>query len=186
MDISLYLNQIKSNLSIYQGNEFLAACKLIELCHSRQGWVFLGGNGGSQSIVEHFATDWNKGIFEATGVPLKSFVMNGSSSTLTALSNDQHYNFTLSNILTSHGTTNDLVVLVSTSGTSQNIVNAYNKAKEIGIDIITLSGFGAKSMINNATVSINVDCFDYQVVEDVHSIFGHLILKYFESKNLKV
>ena len=112
--------------------------------------------------------------------------MNGSSSTLTALSNDQHYDFTLSNILISHGTTNDLVVLVSTSGTSQNIVNAYNKAKEIGIDIITLSGFGAKSMINNATVSINVDCFDYQVVEDVHSIFGHLILKYFESKNLKV
>jgi phosphoheptose isomerase len=184
MDISYYLEHLKSNLDIYQSAEFLSACKLIESCHSRKGWVFLGGNGGSQSIVEHFATDWNKGIYEVTGVPLKSIVMNSSSSTLTALSNDQHYDFTLSNVLMSHGTTNDLLLLVSSSGSSQNIINAYNKAKEMGIKIIALSGFGNKSMINDATVSINIDCFDYQVIEDVHSVFGHLILKYFASKKL--
>ena len=86
----------------------------------------------------------------------------------------------------SYGTTSDLLVLVSIPGTCQNIIKAYHKAKEIGIDTITLSGFGTKSMIINATVSINVNSFDYQVVEDVHLLFGHLILKYFESKNLKV
>lgn len=181
MEISHYLEQLKSNLDFYNRSEFLSACKLIELCHSRKGWVFLGGNGGSQSIVEHFATDWNKGIFEVTGVPLKSFVMNGSSSTLTALSNDQHYEYTLSNILMSHGTKNDLLLLVSSSGASKNIINAYNTAKEIGIETITLSGFGNKSMIRDATVSINIDCDDYQIVEDVHSVFGHLILKHFAS-----
>jgi D-sedoheptulose 7-phosphate isomerase/D-glycero-D-manno-heptose 1,7-bisphosphate phosphatase len=174
-----YIEQIKNHLSCYDHKVVDKAFNLISKQHSRGGWVFLAGNGGSQSIVEHFATDWSKGIYQVTGKAVKTFVLNSSASFTSAVSNDISFEESISFPLSMLGNSSDLLVLVSSSGKSPNIIKAYELAKDLGIETIALSGFGSESKLLDASVSINVNSKDYQVIEDVHAVFGHLVLKHF-------
>lgn len=185
MFVENHLNSLIANVTIYKTEEFRYACELLETCHNSGNWVFLGGNGGSQTIAEHFAIDWTKGVREITGIPLKSIVLNSSSGTLTAISNDLSYGESLAFNLMGLAKSKDVLVLISSSGKSPNILRALEAANEIGMKSILISGFGPKKLSYNPTVELNVDSKDYQVIEDVHSIFGHLILKYFWQKSIQ-
>ena len=185
MFVENHLNSVISNITIYKSENFRQACKLLETCHKNGNWVFLGGNGGSQTIAEHFAIDWTKGVREITGTTLKSIVLNASSGTLTAISNDLSYRESLAFNLSGLARSQDLLVLISSSGKSPNILRALEVATEIGMKSILISGFGPKELNHYPTVELNVDSEDYQVIEDVHSIFGHLILKFFRQKSFQ-
>jgi phosphoheptose isomerase len=182
MELKDYLDQVRQHLSVYDSPQFEQAVKIIEDKYLNNNWIFFGGNGGSNAIVEHFATDWSKGVYQATGQPLKTFVLNSNSSLSTAISNDLAFDKTLSFPLSIYAKPDDLLVLVSSSGTSPNIINAFKFANQLGLDVIALSGFGSNSKLLEADVSINIDSTDYQVIEDVHHVFGHLVLKFFFEK----
>jgi D-sedoheptulose 7-phosphate isomerase len=177
--VTKHLNEVKIQLDLYQNIKFTNACNLIHECVLRKGWIFLGANGGSQSIIEHFSTDWSKGIFEATSIKVKTLVLNNNLSMLTAISNDLSYDDSISMPLEIFGGSNDLLILVSSSGQSKNIIKGHQTAKSLGISTISLTGFGLNSKLLDSTVSLNWDTEDYQVIEDVHSVFGHLVYKYF-------
>ena len=177
--VSKHLSLVSELSKVYLSKEFDESLKLIRECHQNGNWVFLGGNGGSQAMIEHFATDWNKGINQLTGQPLKSMVLNSNISLVTAIANDLSYKESLSYNLKNYGTARDLLVLVSSSGTSPNILDAVRVANELKMNSILLSGFGKKTAPANVTVEINVESDDYQVIEDIHTIYGHLVLKAF-------
>ena len=179
MFINAHLNEVVSNLSIYESDEFLQICKVLSDTHQAGNWVFVGGNGGSQSMLEHFAADWNKGIREITGKPLKTFVLNSSLPNLTAIANDFAYEETLSYPLEGMASGNDILLLVSSSGKSPNILRAIEVANQKAMTTILISGFGKKSQPAKASIELNISSSDYQVIEDVHNVFGHLILKFF-------
>jgi phosphoheptose isomerase len=98
---------------------------------------------------------------------------------VTAIANDLSYKESLSYNLKNYGTARDLLVLVSSSGTSPNILDAVRVANELKMNSILLSGFGKKTAPANVTVEVNVESDDYQVIEDIHTIYGHLVLKAF-------
>lgn len=179
MFIENHLSEITRHLEVYRSIEFNHACEALVRTHAIGAWVYIGGNGGSQSIAEHFSVDWNKGVRELTGLPLKSYVLNSSSPGLTAISNDISYQESLSFPLEGLAESRDVLLLVSSSGKSPNILKAIEKANQKKMTSILISGFGRKSVSSNATIELNIDSTDYQVIEDVHSVFGHLVLKHF-------
>lgn len=140
--------------------------------------LFVGGNGGSQSISEHISTDWTKGIFTETKRSLRVLPLNSVNSVNTAIANDLGYEHSLSfnfELLAREG---DAILLISSSGKSPNIVHAAEFAKKNGHPIFAFSGFGDSLLYRTADSAITVDSQDYQVIEDVHAILGHAIFKH--------
>ena len=98
------------------------------------GKVMFAGNGASASIASHYALDFTK----QAGIPSIAF---NDAALLTAYANDYGYERWVAQAIRHHGRKEDLAVLISTSGTSKNIVNAVRECRELGIPIVTFTGF---------------------------------------------
>lgn len=140
--------------------------------------LFIGGNGGSYSIAEHFCTDWTKGVFTATQKRIRVLSLNSVSSTQTAIANDLGYEHSLSFNFDINANDVDAIFLISSSGKSPNVIRAAKMAKERGNQLFALTGFGESELYRLADFAITVHSQDFQVIEDVHAILGHAIYKY--------
>jgi D-sedoheptulose 7-phosphate isomerase len=177
-----HLSDLQKHFLAFGEKEFFEILGFLESIYLSGNIVYLGGNGGSASIVNHFGTDWTKGINEATGRSLRAQVLNSNSSMVTALANDLGYQYSLSKPLEYFANANDAVLLVSSSGSSPNIIAAANQARAMGLPIIALSGFGKSELVILSDFALTFETYDYQIIEDLHSIFGHLVLKHFKTK----
>lgn len=137
--------------------------------------IFIGGNGGSATIALHYATDWTKGVFEKNGKGLRTFPLSANPGLTSAISNDVNFESSLSFQLQTLGKEGDLVVLISSSGNSPNIIAAANKARTLGMSIIGISGFGHSKLVQLSDHSLTIDSTNTQLVEDMHAVIGHLI-----------
>lgn len=155
------------------------ASNLILETINNRGVIYSLGNGGSASIANHLQCDFGKGI--STGTTLMPNIVSLSSevSTITAIANDigydESYSFQLKNYL-NHG---DLVIAISSSGNSQNIVKALQLSKKFqGVKSILFSGFEGGSASQFADINIYFPIKNYGVVEDLHQMTMHIIAQY--------
>lgn len=140
---------------------------------NRRGRIFVGGNGGSSAISDHLTCDFEKG----TGLQTQSLV--GRVALLTAIANDMGYEKVFSHQLElAKINRGDLIILISSSGNSPNIVAAAEYAKSIGTPIIGLSGFTGGALASLSDVSLHVDVKNYGVVEDAHQTIMHVLAQY--------
>ena len=179
-----FLDSYLGNISIvffelYSHPNFLNIIEILRNCWESNGTVHLAGNGGSAAMASHFATDWTKGLFINTGRSHKTRDLNSSIPLITASANDLGWENGLSAILEMNFNKEDVLLIISSSGKSSNLLNLAKKAKEIGITTISLSGFGASNLTKVTDLSLTTSCTDIQQIEDAHSIFGHLIYKIF-------
>lgn len=135
--------------------------------------LYTFGNGGSASIAEHMACDWMKG----TNGRFVVFSLSSNGPLLSAIGNDFGYENTCSAQLEWVAQRFDVVVLISSSGTSHNIVKAAKKAKEIGCKLIGFTGFTGGPLRELCDVSVHCDNYDYGVVEDYHSQVMHEVAR---------
>lgn len=140
--------------------------------------IFVCGNGGSAAIAEHLSCDHSKGVNTNTHLLPKIICLNSNVALLTATANDKGYDQVFSYPLSLHGKAQDLLICISSSGNSGNIVNALVKAKEMGITTLSLTGFegGIARMISDVNIHIPVN--NYGVVEDGHQIIMHMLAQY--------
>lgn len=143
---------------------------LIRKTRKKGGIVYAIGNGGSAGIASHFSND----LMKALQVPSQTFY---DSNLLTCLANDIGYqnifSYPLEQMLKSH----DLLVAISSSGESPNIVNAASVAQVHGASIVTLSGFNAANPLRSmGDVNFWVDRKDYGLVETAHFFLLHTII----------
>ena len=117
--------------------------------------VFTAGNGGSASTSMHFATDWSKGLAERTGKPMKVRSLVTNLPLLTAISNDYAYEEVFAKQLSFFAGENSLLVLVSGSGMSKNILKAATLAKELKIKTISITGFDGGSLANLSDINVS-------------------------------
>jgi len=182
-----YASQLNESLISIPSQNLEAARQLILKTRKTNGRVFAAGNGGSASISEHIGCDWHKGIHRKNlpGLMVHSLVSN--TSLLTAVANDFGYENSFSYQLElAQIRPNDIVVLISSSGNSGNIVHAAEYAKSCGSKVLGLSGFSGGKLRELADVSIHVDFDNYGLVEDAHQIIMHILAQYhdFEFANL--
>jgi D-sedoheptulose 7-phosphate isomerase len=182
--IEEFLDSYLENISIvffelYSHSNFLKIIEVLRNCWEANGTVHLAGNGGSAAMVSHFATDWTKGLFLNTGRSHKTRDLNSSIPLITASANDLGWGNGLATILEMNFNKEDVLLIVSSSGNSSNLLNLAKKAKEIGVTTISLSGCGASNLTKVTDLSLTTSCTDIQQIEDTHSVFGHLIYKIF-------
>ena len=138
--------------------------------------IFICGNGGSAATASHFCCDFNKGVSETQEVKYNFECLSDNIPTMMAVANDIGYEdifrFPLKNKMKS----NDVLIGVSGSGNSQNIVNAMEYAKSIGGTTIALVGFSGGKMKELADYTIHVRIDDMQISEDIHMILDHLMM----------
>jgi len=163
------------NRSIDQSKLLLISEKIIKVNESG-GKIFIIGNGGSAAIASHAAVDFTK----TANIPAQTF---NESSLLTCFSNDYGYEHWVEKALEFYAKKNDIVILISSSGESKNIINGAKKAKGMGLPLITLSGFSSKNHLRQlGDINLWINSSKYNIVEIVHqnwilSIIDFLIFK---------
>jgi len=169
-----YRRGIQKALSTVNPDQVDFAFDLLLKTVSRAGTVFVAGNGGSAAISDHLGCDWMKGA-STTQFPVKVQSLVSNVALLTAYSNDHSFESALSHQLEILGSANDLVVMISSSGNSPNIIELAKKAKQMNITSIALTGFQGGELNTLASAPIHVHYNDYGVVEDCHQSLMHTL-----------
>lgn len=138
--------------------------------------VFVIGNGGSASTASHFANDWMLGT-EIARPPLRVLSLTDNVPALTSTGNDQSFSRVFTRQLEFLSESSDLLIAISASGNSPNILDAISFAKSIGMKSVGLTGFngGQLSKVVDLSVHVPTQLGDYGVVEDVHLAIGHVM-----------
>ena len=142
--------------------------------------VLTAGNGGSASTASHFVNDWAKGLREKTNSPMRAICLSDNIATITALANDVSYDQIYANQLENYMGLKPILICISGSGNSTNILSAAVQAKKLGIEVVGLIGFDGGKLIELSTSYFHCDINDMQIVEDMHLSFGHMVLRRFQ------
>ena len=157
-------------LSLDKGFEY--SIRSIKSTCQRSGKLMFIGNGGSAGIASHLAIDYTKNGH----MPAMTFT---DASALTCLSNDYGYENAFAKQIEFHGKKEDLLIAISSSGRSLNILNAVTTARKMGCKIITFSGFQEKNPLRQlGDMNFYVASTEYGFVEIVHAGLGHALLDY--------
>ncbi|MDB2434695.1 SIS domain-containing protein [Luminiphilus sp.] len=135
------------------------------------------GNGGSASTASHYITDWSKMANLATGNKFRGFSLVDNVGLITAFGNDLSYDEVFSGQCRSVLDPGDLLLAVSGSGNSPNIIAAIEEANLMGAHTLGILGYDGGAAAGIADHSFIVPSFDMQVCEDIHLMFGHMVMK---------
>jgi D-sedoheptulose 7-phosphate isomerase len=137
--------------------------------------VLLLGNGGSSSTASHIVADLQKMVQLDTGKALKALCVSDSTPLLTAWANDTEYANVFSKQVTCWAEPGDIVIAISGSGNSPNVIRAVEAGKEAGAVTYGLAGYGGGKLLETADKCLVVESRNMQQIEDVHMIALHLI-----------
>ena len=135
------------------------------------------GNGGSAYAASHFITDWNKMVNLATGRKVRGISLCDNLGMVTAFANDISYDDIFAGQLKAILEPGDLVIAISGSGNSANVVKAVEYANGVGADTLAVVGFDGGRLKRIARHVVWVPSSDMQLCEDVHLMFGHMVMK---------
>lgn len=167
-----YFSNITERLNDADTSQLVAAADLIRSVGESGGKVIVVGNGGSAAIASHLAVDLTK----AAGIRAVNF---SDPALLTCFANDYGFEHWVEKALGCFADECDLLVLVSSSGESANIVNGARRAVDMGLPILTLSGFASDNALRSlGGINLWVDSPTYNVVENVHQIWLLSIVDY--------
>jgi len=176
--------QIKQTIS---GNtEFIDKIKLvvndIVTCYKNGGKVLFCGNGGSAADAQHLAAELS-GRYYIDRPSLFAEAIHVNGSYVTAVANDYSFNDIYSRYIDGAGKKGDVLIAISTSGNSENIVKAINTAKQKKMLTVALTGETGGKMKNISDYLLNVPCTDTPIIQESHIMIGHIICELVE-KNI--
>lgn len=176
----LYCNYIRQLLGRLDGNVIAAFVEELELARRHQRTVFFIGNGGSAATASHFANDLVKATRVDGRSGFRAVSLTDNIQLLTALANDHGYETVFTGQMRDLFKGGDLLVAISASGNSPNVVAAVKLAKERGGRTVGLVGFdgGALRDLCDLVVHVRSEKGEYGPVEDIHLILEHLITGY--------
>lgn len=178
--IDKYIGEIESLLKNIDNQKVFEVIQLIIEAYKNNKQIFIMGNGGSASTASHFACDLGKGTIIEGKDRFRVMSLNDNMALVTAFSNDYGYEHVFSEQLKNLINENDIVIAISASGNSPNIIEGINYAKEKSAKIIGFSGFSGGNLSEISDICIHVNSNNYGQVEDIHMVLCHLI-----SQNIK-
>ena len=143
--------------------------------------IFWCGNGGSAADSQHMAAELMGGLRSHDRIPIKSIALTTDSSFITAWSNDTSYDEIFSRQLDALACKGDLIVGISTSGNSKNVIEALKLAKKKNINSIILTGGSGGEMANMGDCIITVPSYDTQRIQEAHLLIEHILCESVES-----
>jgi histidinol-phosphate phosphatase family protein len=179
-----YLAELNRATETVDLDEVARAAAIIQDAHQRDAAVFACGNGGSASIANHLQCDHVKGVRNGTGLKTRVFSLSTNVELFSAIANDLGYDAVFEYQLQSQARPGDVLIAVSSSGRSPNIIRAIEWAEANGIRTISLTGFEGGLARRRATVSIHVDSVNYGIIEDAHQTCMHLLAQYVRQSHM--
>ena len=150
--------------------------ELVKNAASSEQKIIIAGNGGSAAMASHVAVDFTK----AAGIRAINF---NEADLITCFANDYGYENWVAKAIEAYGDPGDLVILISSSGRSPNIINAASYAKQNGFPVVTLSGFDSDNPLRKmGDVNFWVDSKSYNIVEMTHHIWLLSVVDYIISE----
>ena len=161
------------------------AASMIAESFKAGGELLITGNGGSASDAQHMAAEFvNR--FEIERPPLPALALTTDTSILTSIGNDYSFDDVFSKQVKALGKTGDVLLAISTSGASPNVVNAVDAASKMGINTIALTGKGGGRLGGSADLLINVDSRSTPRIQEVHITVCHIICELVDSMLFKI
>lgn len=148
--------------------------------------VFLCGNGGSAGNAIHLANDFVYGVAKRTGGGIKALALSANPAVMTCLANDVGYNNIYSEQLAVQGGEGDVLIALSGSGNSPNIVKVLEQARAMRIKSYAILGYSGGKCKELADVSIHFPVDDMQISEDMQLIVGHMLMQYLYERREEV
>lgn len=137
--------------------------------------IYIFGNGGSAATASHFVCDFNKGISEDKAKKFNFVCLSDNIPTMMAIANDVSYDEVFRYQLRNKLKPTDLVIGISGSGNSKNVINAVEYAKEVGAPVIGITGYNGGRLKELADYHMDANVDDMQISEDLHMIFDHMM-----------
>ena len=154
------------------------AIEEIERVRKRRARLWVAGNGGSAAIADHLLCDWVKGTFIPSQPPIHVHSLVSNTALLTACANDFGYEVGFSRQIEMQAQPGDVLICISSSGNSANILAALRQAGSMGLRTIVFTGFSGGEAVRLADISLHIAAHNYGVVEDCHQILMHNIAQY--------
>lgn len=145
----------------------------------KEGNIYIFGNGGSSATASHFQNDFNKGISEHTEKKFRFQCLNDNIATVMAIANDISFDEVFRFQLNGRLKPEDIVIAISGSGNSRNVLHAVEYAKEQGCNVIGLTGYDGGKLKGLSDISLHVPVNSMQITEDLHMVLDHLMMSVF-------
>ncbi len=173
-----YAEEMSRAAKTIEREAFDRAAAILGEAYVRGARMFSCGNGGSASIANHVQCDHVKGVRTTTDLTPQVLSLSTNVELLTAIANDMGYENVFVYQLQSQSGPGDVLMAVSSSGRSANIVRALTWARDHGLRTIAITGFDGGEARAVAEVSVHVECTNYGIVEDLHQAIMHALAQY--------
>jgi D-sedoheptulose 7-phosphate isomerase len=173
--IRSYLERVRTILLEMNISELEALLRSIQTAWDEDRTLFIIGNGGSAATASHMATDLSKQTQIHGRRPLRALSLSDNMALITALANDTDYSLIYSEQLRIHGRPGDVLIAISCSGESPNILSAIDEAHANGMQVLGLGGGTESRLQELADVFVRVPDDDYGHIESVHMVIDHCI-----------
>lgn len=177
--ITDYIEKEISILRKLNIDELNEAMNAIMNTYREGGTIYICGNGGSAATASHFVCDFNKGISDGHDRKFNMICLNDNTPILSAIANDISYEDVFVYQVQNKLTEKDLVIAVSGSGNSKNIVKILKYAREMGIATMGITGYNGGMAKELSDYHMHVPVDDMQITEDIHMIFNHMMYRIF-------
>ena len=170
-----YLAQTTDAVQNIDPEAVAAVLELLEAAWRKDRQVFFCGNGGSAALASHMAADMARQTMLSGHSTLRTTALTDNVAAITAWANDSDFSRVFAEQLAAHGRPDDLLVCISASGNSENIVEAIAEAQRIGIGVVGLGGFDGGLLRRGSDAYVHVPSFDYGEVESAHLVVHHCL-----------
>ena len=178
-----YTDMLKHTIDKIDCNEIQELYAAIEKVRNSGKRLIVLGNGGSAAAASHWVCDFGKGINTDNSKRLKIIAPSDNSAVFSALGNDFGYDTTFSEQIKNYLEPGDLVLTMSVSGNSSNLLKAHQYAREIGAETACIVGDYKGKIIDLSDLSIVIKSKNYGVVEDIHIVLCHAISQKIRKSN---
>ncbi len=172
-----YIARLKQVLDTFDFKTFDLVVRAVLDAYTRQANIFVMGNGGSGATASHLACDINKGCCLDLSRKFKMICLNDNIPTMLALANDISYAAVFEEQLKNFFNPDDLVIGISGSGNSENVLRAIRHAAANGGKTMGWSGFDGGKLSQLADLALVVKSHDMQQVEDTHMVLAHMLMQ---------
>jgi D-sedoheptulose 7-phosphate isomerase len=174
--IQTYLKDLYSTLDLIPGPRIEQFIQILKEARANDRQVFAMGNGGSAATASHFVADLGKNTRTKGQPHFRVFGLTDNVASITAYANDEGYEHIFSQQLAGLIRKNDVVIGISASGNSKNVLNAIALANEEGATTIGLTGFDGGKLASLAYLSIHIPGYRIEQVEDIHMMIEHMVV----------
>ena len=185
--INKYFANLKNTIDKLKLDEIIDFIDVLTTAKNNGNNIFIMGNGGSASTASHFCCDFNKGAsYQKQGKRFKFICLNDNFATMMAYANDVSYHDIFVEQLKNFLNPNDVVIGISGSGNSKNVLKAIEYANENNGITVGLTGYSGGKLKLISKYSVNTNFNDMQISEDIHIILCHMIIQILSKLEVKI